>query len=77
MKVTKVVKASTPVYVPTSSMTAALTNADQQSLGSAKLSLELEASGPSDIAPESTNAHEEGIDLCACQCLLLTSIKRF
>ena len=77
MKVTKVVKASTPVYVPTSSIAAAPTNADQQSLGSAKLSHEPEASGPSDGAPESTNAHEEGIDLCAFQCLLLFSIKRF
>ncbi|GFZ15751.1 hypothetical protein Acr_25g0001600 [Actinidia rufa] len=77
VKVTKVVKASTPVYVPTSSIAAAPTNADQQSLGSAKLSYELEASGPSDGAPESTNAHEEGIDLCACQCLLLISRKRF
>ncbi|XP_057466195.1 nuclear transport factor 2-like isoform X2 [Actinidia eriantha] len=59
VKVTKVIKASTPVYVPTSSIAAAPTNADQQSLGSAKLSHELEASGPSDGAPESTNAHEE------------------
>ena len=77
MKVTNVVKASTLVYVPTSSMRAAPTKADQQSLGSAKPSTELEASGPSVGAPESTNAQEKGIDLCACQCLLLTSIKRF
>ncbi|XP_057474315.1 nuclear transport factor 2-like isoform X1 [Actinidia eriantha] len=58
VKVTKVVKTSTLVYVPTSSIRAAPTKADQQSLGSAKPSPELEASSPSVGAPESTNAQE-------------------
>lgn len=64
MKVTKVVaKASTPVYVPTRSMRVAAANVDQQSLGSAKPSPELEAPAPSDSAPESNIAQEEGINL--------------
>ncbi|KAI8528789.1 hypothetical protein RHMOL_Rhmol12G0174800 [Rhododendron molle] len=64
VKVTKVVaKASTPVYVPTHSMRVAAANADQQSLGSAKPSPELEAPAPSDSAPESTIAQEKGINL--------------
>ncbi|CAL5372235.1 unnamed protein product [Camellia sinensis] len=61
VKVTKVTKAFTPVYVPTSSIRVAPANADQQSVGPAKPAPELEASAPvSDIAPESTTAHEEG-----------------
>ncbi|THG11951.1 hypothetical protein TEA_018250 [Camellia sinensis var. sinensis] len=60
VKVTKVTKAFTPVYVPTSSNRVAPANADQQSVGPAKPAPELEASAPvSDIAPESTTAHEE------------------
>ncbi|KAI8019739.1 Nuclear transport factor 2 [Camellia lanceoleosa] len=60
VKVTKVTKAFTPVYVPTSRMRVAPANADQQSVGPAKPAPELEASAPvSDIAPESTTAHEE------------------
>ncbi|XP_028059153.1 putative G3BP-like protein isoform X1 [Camellia sinensis] len=60
VKVTKVTKAFTPVYVPTSSIRVAPANADQQSVGPAKPAPELEASAPvSDIAPESTTAHEE------------------
>ncbi|KAI7985630.1 Nuclear transport factor 2 [Camellia lanceoleosa] len=60
VKVNKVAKASTRVYVPTSNTRVVPANADLQSLGSAKPSPELEASAPTgDSAPQSTDAHEE------------------
>ncbi|XP_028075736.1 putative G3BP-like protein isoform X1 [Camellia sinensis] len=60
VKVSKVAKASTRVYVPTSNTRVVPANADLQSLGSAKPSPELEASAPTgDSAPQSTDAHEE------------------
>ncbi|XP_059640390.1 nuclear transport factor 2-like isoform X2 [Cornus florida] len=60
VKVAKVTKVSTPVYVPTNSVRMVHASADQQSLGSAKNSCEPEASAPiSDNAPGSENAYEE------------------
>ncbi|KAL7161201.1 hypothetical protein ACSBR2_041787 [Camellia fascicularis] len=60
VKVNKVAKASTRVYVPTINTRVVPANADLQSLGSAKPFPELEASAPTgDSAPQSTDAHEE------------------
>ncbi|XAR51235.1 hypothetical protein NMG60_11005801 [Bertholletia excelsa] len=63
VKVNKVAKASTPVYVPTNNVRAAPANADQQTTASAKPSPQVEASASSsENVPESSNAPEEEVE---------------